>query len=107
MGYYTKFTLTVLPDTFSSSVLDAILNKLGYNPFEDSVKWYEYKEDIADISKKFPVLIIIDGEGDEAGDIWRKIWFKGNIVMDWECDTTPPEPSEKLLAKIKKLNIYV
>ena len=40
--------------------------------------WYEHTEDMEKISKLFPELtIIISGEGEEQGDVWREKFCNG------------------------------
>lgn len=42
-----------------------------------SIKWYDSIEDLTEVSKAFPdVLLQVDGEGEESGDIWRT-YYKG------------------------------
>ena len=41
-------------------------------------KWYEHRADMQDISKVFPgVLFILNGVGEESGDIWREYHLDG------------------------------
>lgn len=51
---------------------------IGYNPFDEQCKWYEWKEDMIKVSKRYPLTIfIIDGEGEESGDIWKAYFLNG------------------------------
>lgn len=59
---------------------DLIGNCAGYSVFEDSCKWYENEEDMTKFSAQYPdVLFILDGFGEEEGDIWRKYFRAGKM----------------------------
>lgn len=79
MGYYTRFSLKVIGKT-DIDIIDKLRNKCDYAEFaldedgnsEKSCKWYDCKEDIKEFSKSHPdVLFLLEGEGEEAGDIWK------------------------------------
>ncbi|AGR47915.1 hypothetical protein PHIM7_212 [Sinorhizobium phage phiM7] len=60
-------------------------------------RWYEHEHDMRVISKKFPgVLFILEGEGEEAGDIWRK-YFKSGKCQDAHAKITFDEFDESKL----------
>ena len=77
MGYYTDYELTTsssLPPNF----LDVFLNTTGYSLYDFTLsgKWYNFKEDMLEISKLYPDIVFqLDGVGEESGDVWR-IYFK-------------------------------
>lgn len=53
---------------------------VGYNPLEDSCKWYEHDEHMRQLSKKYPsVVFILHGEGEEQGDDWFKYYKNGKM----------------------------
>lgn len=53
---------------------------IGYNAFEDSIKWYEWKEDMLKISKRYPLTIfVLHGEGEESGDLWKAYFLNGKM----------------------------
>lgn len=60
----------------------------------ESCKWYNWKEDMIDFSRKFPsVLFRLHGEGDEKSDIWDAYFLDGKsqvheakIIID-PCDS--------------------
>ena len=48
-------------------------------------KWYEYDDNMIEVSKNNKdVLFIVDGDGEESGDIWRKFYKNGK-----SADVTP------------------
>lgn len=58
----------------------------------NSCKWYEHEEDMAKFSAAHPgVLFTLDGEGEEAGDVWRK-YFRDGLVQRWRLPTPEPDP---------------
>lgn len=95
MSYNTKYKLqtvgTVLDETDPLvAVLGEKPRKLpnferrvsdqGCNPFEERCCWYDHEKDMQALSKKFPdVLFILDGTGEEEGDIWRKYFRAGKM----------------------------
>lgn len=101
MGYYTDYELTVHPHIMTNQVLNAIIEfYAGYDPFIGTATWHECDTHVEQVSQAIPALIIIDGKGEEAGDIWRKAWLNGELVIDWKPEITPPEPSPELLQKV-------
>lgn len=53
---------------------------LGFDPFDDTTKWYSHEDDMRAISKEYPgVVFILSGEGEESGDIWRKYFCEGKM----------------------------
>lgn len=50
----------------------------GSGDTAEECKWYEHDEDMRRFSKKYPnVLFILEGEGEESGDIWKKYYKDG------------------------------
>jgi hypothetical protein len=46
----------------------------------DSVKWYDHDIDMTKLSEKYPtVKFVLDGEGEEQGDVWKKIFLGGKM----------------------------
>ena len=79
MGYSTRFKLVVTGET-DIDIIGAFraenewavcaLDEAGNSDGE--CKWYNCKEDILEFSKKHPnVLFLLEGEGEEARDIWK------------------------------------
>lgn len=97
MGYYTKYELTVyhekdlvmplqgtfnLPEAGRTAITGACtLLFLG-----EATKWYEHEEDMRAFSNKVGntnKVFVLDGTGERSGDIWRKVFYRGNF-MGWE-----------------------
>ena len=63
-----------------------VVNVLGFDPFADSCKWYEHDKHMRDISRMYPeTIFILEGEGEESGDIWKKYYLNG------KCQTAKAE----------------
>ncbi|CAM3634827.1 hypothetical protein [Mesobacillus zeae] len=90
MGYYTSYTLKVhegerriqdiLAEEFDNGEFDLeyILDEDG-NPY-DSCKWYDHEKDMRSFSKLYPdVTFVLSGEGEEAGDLWKKYFRNGKM----------------------------
>ena len=82
MGYYTDYTVEVENGDPFGEVLGAIKEQSCYGCWHNNqlyeVKWYEHHKDVSEVSKTFPdKLIVIGGEGEESGDIWREYFLNG------------------------------
>ena len=107
MGYYTNFTMKVLDESMvevDSSVYPEFAEESLYDGYfsvqdlisndADNCKWYDHEEDVREYSKKFPNLVfILDGEGEEPGDIWREFYKNGKSYR-WDLEHTLPEFEE-------------
>jgi len=59
-----------------------VINVLGFDPFADSCKWYEHDKHMRDISRMYPeTIFILEGEGGESGDIWKKYYLNGKCQV--------------------------
>lgn len=59
-----------------------VVNVLGFDPFTDSCKWYEHDKHMRDISRMYPeTIFILEGEGQESGDIWKKYYLNGKCQV--------------------------
>jgi len=59
---------------------EKVSKEIGYNPFDDSCKWYKHESDMASFSKKYPEsLFVLKGEGEESEDIWIKYFLNGKM----------------------------
>ena len=83
MGYYTRFELEEVSGDINYN-LDyevEISNATDYSHcFEDSIKWYDFEEDMKSFSKNHPnTIFCIKGEGEESGDIWKAYFKNGKM----------------------------
>jgi hypothetical protein len=117
MSYSTRYKLqtvgTVLDETDPLvSVLGEKPRKLpnferklsdeGCNPFEEACCWYAHEEHMKKLSNKYPnVLFILDGEGEESGDIWRK-YFRAGKMFRADAVISFAAPPETMLDKLDK-----
>ena len=100
MGYYTTFTLNCYDnhansfdisfETDSGKALTAALHEINPGYFDDDfdlktlsddyLKWYDHDEDMVKLSIRFPdYTFILEGEGEENGDLWRTIYHDGQL----------------------------
>lgn len=104
MGYYTRYTLDIALNNSNTTKeeikkeiqnVDLPVDTIGIE--SDSMKWYDHEEDMRDFSKKFPdVLFILEGEGEESSDIWKK-YFKNGLMQYIKPKVTfPPFDPKKL-----------
>jgi len=90
MGYYTNYTLKIhegerriqdiLAEEFVQDEynLEYIFDE-GGEPC-DSCKWYDHEKEMRSFSKKYPdVTFVLSGEGEEAGDLWKKYFRNGKM----------------------------
>jgi hypothetical protein len=74
-----------------------VKENIGYNPFDEQCKWYESDEDMKKISKKYPLTIfVLEGEGEESGDLWKKYFLNGKM-QEAKAKITYDEFDEKKL----------
>lgn len=74
-----------------------VTNTLGFNPFEESCKWYTHSEDMVDLSKSFPgILFILSGSGEKSDDLWVKYYYKGKIQITYGKIVYEPFAASKL-----------
>lgn len=79
MGYYTQFTLKIeengdesLIKEFTEGCENAnwAIDEQGLT--KEGTKWYSHEDDILGFSTKHPeTLFLLEGEGEEATDIWK------------------------------------
>lgn len=108
MGYCTRYELTTKEIHPGENLLQSVLGEPGpdfkkilaskdyaeWNVFEEPCKWYDHEEDLKTLSKKYPgTVFILDGEGEEYPDIWRKTFFRGKMhVAKASIEFLPPPP---------------
>lgn len=92
MGYLTNYSITA--PTTEKEVWEDVRNLCG-GLFENdmymwereinatgayAVKWYDHVLDMTNLSEKYPtVKFVLDGEGTEQGDVWKKIFLGGKM----------------------------
>jgi len=100
MGYYTDFQVAV-DDASISQELDEILREFSDYSFNNGsaqgVKWYRWKEDMKRVSLKYPLAIFtVEGEGEEAGDLWKAYFLGGQMQLAKAQITYEAFDAEKL-----------
>ena len=103
MGYYTTFTLSASDrgediETWISELTDdpdnyylKMLEPYGDATWGMNAKWYESDEDMCRVSLAFPeVEFVLDGSGEETGDIWRDWFINGSKYAHWSANITIP-----------------
>ena len=87
MGYYTDFTVSI--DTEDKAVIEKFFDDLTVQSDYDfsgrsnvrsigEAKWYTEETDIKLMSIRYPnLLITVDGDGEESGDVWRSKALNG------------------------------
>lgn len=86
MGYLTCFDITLLEgseDEFQNFLKDlALESDYGEirNGYLYDAKWYDWEKDAFNVSKRHPnIYFLIDGSGEETGDIWRYYCCNGKF----------------------------
>ena len=104
MGYYTNFNLRVTenPNFFNGKSItneyeleiaqklysiitdgDVLPKVPDYDTpleyvFDDAMKWYDYKQDMKELSKQYPELYFwLRGDGEESDDLWVACFHNG------------------------------
>lgn len=82
MGYYTDYEIEFeAPDELTEYKMFDVLGEISDygTSLSDDLKrygvtnamWYDWKDHIIELSRRFPeVLITVHGEGEDGGDIW-------------------------------------
>lgn len=93
MGYYTNYEIIAIEDP-NEEFDDFLWDLADYTDYKElqegyatSIKWYDWKEDSIEISKRYPnILFRIQGDGEESDDLWRFYCKNGKskyIEMIW------------------------
>lgn len=114
MGYYTRYSLTAQAETGRVSpktrleahetiaTLRGECKEAAYalssnGDSQDSTKWYDHEKHMKEFSAKHPkVLYILQGEGEESGDIWKKYFLNGKMQLASAKITFEPFDRKKL-----------
>ena len=86
MSYYTNYTLSTTSRNEDREEIEETLNEIsGYNiefGWNDSCKWYNHEKHMKELSKIYPdTIFLLEGEGEESGDIWRKYFKNGKMQV--------------------------
>lgn len=108
MGYYTRYTMKIMDtsgdEVFEISDLSDVNDALEYqdewdddltkvlrefnNDYdgfyglmsEEDCKWYDHEDAMKILSQKFKQFVfLLNGEGEESGDVWRKYFYNGHV----------------------------
>lgn len=109
MGYYTNFKLKAVNAKGRTIPLPPI-GELGGHDWEccndratpgDVVKWYDHEKDMLAFSQMHPdTIFVLDGEGEEQGDVWRMFFLAGQSHTWKAPKIEPPELSLEILEQI-------
>ena len=91
MGYYTHFKITVPKEAgITEEILEKASGGYGFEEYKDGTfvsadnyKWYEHTEDMKKLSadpKYKDIVFTVEGEGEEAGDVWKAYYKNGKSV---------------------------
>lgn len=86
MGYYTTYALRTTQGYDNQEEIEETLQEIsGYSVkfgWNDSCKWYTHEQDMKELSKIYPeTTFLLEGEGEESGDIWRKYFKNGKMQV--------------------------
>ena len=86
MGYYTTYTLGATQGYDKQEEIEEKLQEIsGYSiefGWNDSCKWYEHEKHMKELSKIYPeTTFLLEGEGEESGDIWQKYFKNGKMQV--------------------------
>lgn len=105
MGYSTTYKLQTIPASEFDRVHATIVGQ-DCDPFDDACKWYDHETDLRVASEKLrDVIIRVDGEGEDSGDVWTLYAFNGEIVKYKQSKWEPPEPPAEWLAAAHRVEV--
>jgi len=83
MGYYTHHSLKITEGDDGTDHKAAISELSDYDYcFDDQIKWYDCEDNMREYSKKYPDTVFsIEGEGEEAGDLWHAFYKNGKMQL--------------------------
>ena len=62
---------------------ELLIDKLKYNPFQDTHSWYAHINDLCKITKQFPeTAIALYGRGEDDDDLWVKYFLNGKFQTE-------------------------
>ena len=101
MSYYTTYTLSTTKGYDNQKEIEEKLQEIsGYSiefGWNDSCKWYDHEKHMKLLSQIYPeTTFLLDGEGEESGDIWRK-YFKNGKMQACKAEIVFPAFDESKL----------
>lgn len=107
MGYITNFTLDIINVNYDEkySVIQQFREDCDNAEFAidengdciNSTKWYDHRDDLIQFSLKHPnMLFLLEGEGEDTGDVW-KLYVKNGKSQLCEAIITFDDFDEKRL----------
>lgn len=114
MGYYTTYSISAVdqrPLANRTSLGEEFFSSLGLGYSSEvyrkddgrflvaggeQLKWYHHDEHMIEASSKNKgIVLILDGEGEDQGDVWCKFYLNGKLVHEWQPESPkPPEWNE-------------
>src|SRR5271167_3366834 len=95
MGYNTQFRLEIEPE--NPDLLTELAegnDQMSGAICGDSIKWYDHKDEMIALSKRFPdTLFTLYGDGEESRDLWVK-YFKNGKMQSYEAEIIYPPVNE-------------
>lgn len=103
MGYYTNYYLEIenlddfepefemhvaeklvqITDQWDEADLEyAARNRSPLNALisDDSMKWYDHRDDMVKLSLEFPTCrFVLEGQGEDPEDMWREYYLNGHM----------------------------
>ncbi|PQJ09247.1 hypothetical protein CJD36_018530 [Flavipsychrobacter stenotrophus] len=81
MGYYTKYSLSVVSGNIDKDYIKEITVLSDYGSLDHEIKWYEHEDHMKIISSNNPeTLFRLHGEGEE-GEVWDKLFLNGTMKI--------------------------
>lgn len=101
MGYYTRFALSIHQDgknyVYDQDAIKQLIEHVDYHPFWEACKWYDHEEHMKWLSEQWPdTVFLLEGEGEEAGDMWKKYFKNGEMQVCKAIITYPPYDESQL-----------
>ena len=87
MGYSTKYAVSQIEEFFDNKEINEHLCRISdysvdFFHGEPNCKWYDHEKDMKLLSQIYPeTTFLLEGEGEESGDIWRKYFKNGKMQV--------------------------
>lgn len=103
MGYHTTYTIFIEDGDPKEDELTRITKMLDtYEDFDywgeewigSDIKWYDYLDNMCELSKAFPQLrFFVHGDGDDSDDLWEDHWQAG-MYQHCYAEISPFDPTQ-------------